>query len=74
MITTSHRNSRLLQQAVTHVALGLGAVFMLLPFWLMLRTSFTPPEEIFRGNLLSLPSFTLENYGRVFAEVLSTAV
>ncbi|MCZ7463986.1 carbohydrate ABC transporter permease [Rhizobium rhizogenes] len=69
MITTSHSNSRRLQQGLTHLALGLGAVFMLLPFWLMLRTSFTPPEEIFRGNLLALPSFTLENYARVFAEV-----
>lgn len=69
MITTSHRNQRLLQQGITHLALGIGAVFMLLPFWLMLRTSFTPPDEIFRGNLLALPAFTLENYARVFAEV-----
>ncbi len=60
---------RRLQEGLTHLALATGAVFMLLPFWLMVRTSFTPPDQIFQGNLLSLPGFTLENYVRVFEEV-----
>ncbi|MGI3124648.1 carbohydrate ABC transporter permease [Nitratireductor sp. PBL-C9] len=53
----------------THLALAAGAVFMLLPFWLMLRTSFTAPDQIFSGNILALSDFSLENYRRVFAEV-----
>lgn len=69
MILTSSRSRYLLQQGVTHLALAVGAVFMLLPFWLMLRTSFTPPDDIFRGNLLALNGFTLENYARVFEDV-----
>ncbi|MDE1994016.1 MAG: carbohydrate ABC transporter permease [Rhizobiaceae bacterium] len=69
MIRTASRNRYLLQQGFTHLALAIGAIFMLLPFWLMLRTSLTPPDEIFRGNLLALPDLTLENYARVFADV-----
>lgn len=52
-----------------HIALALGGMFMLLPFWLMLRTSFTAPDQIFSGNVLALTNFSLENYQRVFAEV-----
>jgi multiple sugar transport system permease protein len=56
-------------QVILHAMLAIGAVFMLLPFWLMLRTSLTPAAEIFSGSMLSLGHVTLENYRRVFAEV-----
>ncbi|WP_392342094.1 carbohydrate ABC transporter permease (plasmid) [Phaeobacter sp. BS23] len=56
-------------QFALHAALAIGAIFMLLPFWLMLRASFTPEELIFSGNLLTLEAFTFENYVKVFAEV-----
>lgn len=69
MTLTSSRSRYFVQQGAIHLALAIGAVFMLLPFWLMLRTSFTPPDDIFRGNLFALPAFTLENYVRVFEDV-----
>lgn len=52
-----------------HCALALGAVFMALPFWLMLRASLTPEAQMFSGNMLALSTITLDNYARVFAEV-----
>lgn len=58
-----------LRQTGLHIALAIGAVFMLLPFWMMIRTSLTAPSEIFSGNLLALSSLSFENYARVFAEV-----
>ena len=58
-----------LNQLAIHLALMAGAVFMLLPFWLMIRASLTPEAEIFSGNMLSLGTITFENYRRVFAEV-----
>jgi multiple sugar transport system permease protein len=51
------------------LALATGAVFMLLPFWLMIRTSFTPETQIFDGGMLALRQITFDNYARVFAEV-----
>ncbi|WP_201402019.1 carbohydrate ABC transporter permease [Kaistia sp. 32K] len=56
-------------QLALHGALALGAVFMLLPFWLMLRTSLTAPDDIFSGGMLALSHPTLENYLRVFRDV-----
>ncbi|MGL4236770.1 carbohydrate ABC transporter permease [Tabrizicola sp.] len=57
------------RQIVLHLALTAGAILVLLPFWLMLRTSLTPEERIFEGSLLALSEPTLDNYARVFAEV-----
>lgn len=69
MTGSSFKKYSALREGATHVALALGAVFMLLPLWLMLRTSLTPPEAIFKGDLLVLPGFSLENYIRVFNDV-----
>lgn len=69
MMTNRHTIKAAARQGAIHLALGLGAVFMLLPFWLMLRTSLTPSDQIFSGNLLALPALTLDNYWQVFAEV-----
>jgi len=55
-------------QIALHLGLAAGAGLVLLPFWLMLRTSFTLEARIFDGSLL-LSDPTLENYVRVFAEV-----
>ena len=63
------RSAALTRQISLHMVLAIGAVFMLLPFWLMLRTSVTPADEIFSGNMLALGSMTLDNYRRVFTEV-----
>lgn len=52
-----------------HLALAAGAIFMLLPFWLMLRASFTPEDLIFSSNMLTFDAFTFDNYVKVFAEV-----
>jgi multiple sugar transport system permease protein len=62
-------SKHLIAQSATHLALALGGIFLLLPFWLMIRTSFTPETAIFSGNILLIPEFTLDNYRRVFAEV-----
>lgn len=56
-------------QIAVHVALAAGAIFMLLPFWLMIRAALTPEAEIFSGNMLTLGTVTLDNFRRVFAEV-----
>lgn len=66
-----HRSSSpyTFNQLALHLALLAGAVFMLLPFWLMIRASLTPEAEIFSGNMLSLGTITFDNYLRVFAEV-----
>jgi len=60
---------RLLAQYGLHLALAAGGLFMLLPYWLMLRTSFTPEVDIFSGNLLFPSGFTFDNYLQVFVEV-----
>ncbi|CAH1667318.1 carbohydrate ABC transporter permease [Chelatococcus asaccharovorans] len=69
MTTHAGETRSRIMQAGIHIALAAGAVFMLLPFWLMLRTSFTAPDQIFSGNVLTLTHFSLDNYARVFAEV-----
>jgi multiple sugar transport system permease protein len=57
------------RQLALHLALAAGAVLLLLPFWLMLRTSLTAEPRIFEGSMLALTDPTFENYARVFAEV-----
>ena len=68
-MTHSTRLRHIAEQGSIHLALAVGAVFMLLPFWVMIRTSLTPSDAIFSGNLLVLPALSFDNYARVFAEV-----
>ena len=58
-----------LAQSGLHLGLAAGAIFMLLPFWLMIRASFTPEDQIFSGGMILPGELTFENYIRVFAEV-----
>jgi multiple sugar transport system permease protein len=57
------------RQIMLHLLLMAGAVLVLLPFWLMIRTSLTPEARIFDDPMLILSAPTLDNYVRVFAEV-----
>lgn len=58
-----------LRQLGLHLALAAGAIFMLLPFWLMIRASLTPEDQIFSGGMILLGDITFQNYLRVFQEV-----
>ena len=49
-----------LGSVLLHLALGAGAVFMLMPFFIMLRASFAPPEHVQGLGLSFTP--TLDNY------------
>lgn len=59
----------LLGQCALHLALAISAFFILLPFWIMLRASVTPQEEMFAGEFWTLPQITFEHYSRVLSEI-----
>ncbi|MER6526097.1 carbohydrate ABC transporter permease [Streptomyces sp. NPDC001508] len=84
MNTASARRARTLAgQAGLHLCLALGGVVMLLPFYVMLRSAFTPEEYILDGSLglshLTLANFTTAwntaPWGRYYlSSLLSTAL
>jgi len=50
--------------------LTLGAVIMMLPFWVMIVTSFQSLQEVFAYPPHLLPEqWRIENYGRLFAQI-----
>lgn len=60
---------RLAGPILIHGVLALGAIFIVLPFWLMVRTSLVPAQDVFAGQILALETVSFENYQRVFQEV-----
>ncbi|MGW4125378.1 carbohydrate ABC transporter permease [Nocardia sp. NPDC004711] len=77
------RGRALARQTGVHGCLAVGAVVMLLPFYVMLRSAFTPEEHILDGSL-GLSHLTLDNFttawhaapwGRYYlSSLLSTAL
>jgi multiple sugar transport system permease protein len=60
-----------LTHVASHIALMVGAFFMLMPFIWMLSTAFKPPQEIFEASLWPFPK---NFYGfQHFSEVLKSA-
>ena len=60
-----------LTHVASHIALMVGAFFMLMPFIWMLSTAFKPPQEIFEASLWPFPK---NFYGfQHFSEVLNSA-
>jgi multiple sugar transport system permease protein len=55
-------------QPILHLALAVGAVFILAPFVLMLVTAFSPPGDLATGRLVP-DSLTLENFRAALGQV-----
>jgi multiple sugar transport system permease protein len=56
------------RQGAVHAALAVGAVFVLLPFVVMVLTSLHPDREVLSGGLLT-GTWTLDNYSTALREV-----
>lgn len=64
--------NKLLSDILTYVALTLGAVVMIVPFFWMVSVSFRLPAQQFSRELLPNP-FTLQNYVNLFKDLPNQA-
>jgi multiple sugar transport system permease protein len=65
-----HDDGKPMQSTVWFTLLSLGAVLMMVPFWVMLVTSLLGPEQVFQTPPELFPQTPhWENYGRLFSQI-----